>query len=94
MTAIEHVRRTQRVLGAAAVTQALAWGIAVTLGFIAVVAFAGLAISSLRNESTLLDSIALVLGAAVAAAILWRSRHFVSTRRVALWIEERIPGLH
>jgi hypothetical protein len=26
--------------------------------------------------------------------ILWRSRHFVSTSRVALWIEERIPELH
>jgi hypothetical protein len=94
MTAIERVRRTQRVLGVAAITQALAWGIATTLAIIAATSFASLAIHGLYNDSVLLDAIAIILGAAVAAAFIWRSRHFASTNRVALWVEERIPELH
>ena len=38
--------------------------------------------------------VALLCGVGVVAILLWRSRHFVSTGRVALWIEERIPELH
>ena len=94
MTAVERVRRTQRVLGAAAITQALAWGIAVTLAIVAVGSFAGLAIPSVRNDSALLDTIAIILGGVVAGGLIWRSRHFASMSRVALWIEERIPELH
>jgi hypothetical protein len=94
MTAIERVRRTQRVLGVAAITQAVAWGIALTLAIIAVLSFAALAVPSIPHDSELFDAIAIIIGAAVAAALLWRSRHFASTNRVALWIEERIPELH
>ena len=94
MTAIERVRRTQRVLGAAAITQALAWGIAVALAFVALLSFASLVIPSVRNDSARVDVIAIIVGAGVAASLLWRSRHFASTSRVALWIEERIPELH
>ena len=36
MTAIDRVRRTQRVLAATAVTRALAWGVATTLLIVAV----------------------------------------------------------
>jgi len=94
MTAIERVRRTQRVLGVAAIIQALAWGIATTLAIIATISFVSHAIRRLHNDSALLDAIAIILGATVAAILLWRSRHFASTSRVALWIEERIPELH
>jgi hypothetical protein len=94
MTVIERVRRTQKILGAAALTKAFAWGLAATLAILATISFLSLAIPRLRTDSALYGTIALIVGAAVAAAILWRSRHFVSTNRVALWIEERIPELH
>jgi hypothetical protein len=94
MTARERVRRTQRILGAAAVIQALAWGFAATLAIIAVISLLSLAIPSLRNDSGITEIIALLLGVVVAATLLWRSRHFASTSRVALWIEERVPELH
>jgi hypothetical protein len=94
MTAFDRVRRTQRILGAAALTQAFAWGLAAALAILAMISFLSLAIPRLRNDSTAYATIALIVGAAVAAALLWRSRHFVSTNRVALWIEERVPELH
>ncbi|HMH26128.1 MAG TPA: hypothetical protein VK542_06015, partial [Gemmatimonadaceae bacterium] len=94
MTVLDRVRRTQRILGAAALTQAFAWGLAAALTIVATMSFLSLAIPRLRADSTQYAAIALIVGAAVAAAILWRSRHFVSTNRVALWIEERIPELH
>ncbi|MDP9203740.1 MAG: DUF4175 domain-containing protein [Gemmatimonadota bacterium] len=93
MTALERVRRIQRILGAAAVTQALAWGIATTLAILATIAFVSLALPRLRND-VLPEVAALVIGVAVAGVLLWRRRHFVSKSRVALWIEERIPDLH
>lgn len=94
MTAVERVRRTQRILGAAAVTRALAWGLAVALAVLAVIAFASLAVADLRGDSALHVVVALLAGAVVMLVMLWRSRHFSSTNRVALWIEERIPELH
>jgi len=94
MTARERVRRTQRILGAAAVTQALAWGLAATLAIVAVISFVSFAIPRLRDDSALAEIIALLLGVAVAGILLWRSRHFASKSRVALWIEERVPELH
>jgi hypothetical protein len=94
VTAVDRLRRTQRILGAAAVTGSLAWGFAAALAFLAVIAFASLAIPRVRNDSPLYLVLAVVLGVVVAGALLWRSRHFVSANRVALWIEERIPELH
>jgi hypothetical protein len=94
MTALERVRRTQRILGAAALIQALAWGIAATLLIAATIAFLSLAIPRLRNDNGLEVLIGVTIGAMMAAILLWRSRRFVSTSRVALWIEERIPQLH
>ena len=94
MTVFDRVRRTQRILGAAALTQAFAWGLAAALAIVAAISFLSLAIPRLRADSMEYETIAVIVGGAVAAAILWRSRHFVSTKRVALWIEERIPELH
>jgi hypothetical protein len=94
MTALERVRVSQRMLGAAAVTQAVAWGFATTLATLAVASFLALATPRLRDDSALTEIFAVVLGIAVAGTLLWRSRHLTSTTRVALWIEERIPELH
>src|SRR5688500_16551549 len=94
MTAVERVRRTQQVLGVAAVIRALAWGIAVTLAILAAVSFAALATPRLHTESSLEALIAIAVGLIVAGFMLWRSRYLASSGRVALWIEERIPDLH
>jgi uncharacterized protein DUF4175 len=94
MTAFERVRRTRRILGAAAVTQALAWGLAVTLAVVATISFLSLAIPRLRNDTAVHEIVAVLTGVIVATVLLWRRRHLVSTNRVALWIEERIPQLH
>jgi hypothetical protein len=94
MTAFERVRRTRRILGAAALTQAFAWGLAAALAMVAMISFLLRAIPRLDADSTAFETIALIVGAAVAGVLLWRSRHFASTKRVALWIEERNPELH
>jgi hypothetical protein len=94
MTAIERVIRTQRVLGAAALAQALGWGVASALLIMAAISFAALLRPELgRNEGSI-AVIAAGIGILIAAGLLWRSRHFASRNRVALWIEERIPSLH
>ncbi|MEO7823308.1 MAG: hypothetical protein ABIS15_06865, partial [Gemmatimonadaceae bacterium] len=94
MTAVERVRRTQKVLGAASVMEALAWGIAVTLAILATISFLSLAIPALRKETVAHGAAAIGAGVAIASFLLWRSRNLISTNRVALWIEERIPELH
>jgi hypothetical protein len=86
MTALERVRRTQRILSAVAVTHALAWGLAAALLIAAAAAF-------LLNESAALVIAGGVVGVAIAVGLLWRARHLLSASRVALWIEERIPDL-
>ena len=94
MTAIERVRRTQRLLGAAAVVNAVAWGSAATLFVLAAISFSSLSIPRLGSESGTHGVVAVLAGAVVAIIILWRSRRVVRADRVALWIEERIPELH
>ncbi|MFL5462729.1 MAG: DUF4175 family protein [Gemmatimonadaceae bacterium] len=94
MTAIDRVRRTQRVLGAAAFIQAFTWGISAALVLIAVVGFASLAIPGIRDDIAVYRTAGLVIGLFVTALLLWRRRHVVSTTRVALWIEERVPQLN
>ncbi|MFL5465893.1 MAG: hypothetical protein ACJ79N_02395, partial [Gemmatimonadaceae bacterium] len=94
MTAIDRVRRTQRVLGAAAFIYAFTWGISAALALIAVVGFASLAIAGIRDDIAVYQTAAPIIGLLVAALLLWRRRHVVSTSRVALWIEERVPQLN
>jgi hypothetical protein len=93
MTAIERVRRTQRILGAAAVAQAIVWGLTAALGIVAINAFASLAIPALRNDSAVRGIAPLIEAVTVTGIMLWRRRHFGSINRVALWIEEQIPEL-
>src|SRR3954471_11246469 len=88
MTAIERVRRTQRVLAAAAIIEALAWGFAATAIVLAIVSLLP------PPASRLPPPLAIVVGLIASLSILWKSRHITSTSRVALWLEERVPALH
>lgn len=94
MTAIERVRRTQRLVGAGAASHALAWGLATTLGLLSVVSFAALLAPAIANDADWQIPLAIAAGSAVAGVILWRARHVASRDRVALWIEEMVPDLH
>lgn len=94
MTPIERVRRTRRLLGIGALLQSAGWGMAVSLGTLAVFSFAALLDPRLARNTTWQIWSAVAAGAVVAAALLWRSRHLLSLGRVALWIEERVPSLH
>ena len=93
MTVFDRLRYTQRVLGAAAMTQALAWGLATALSVVALASFVSLEIPSVAQRPTLVHDLALLVALVVAASFLWRSRRFAFGKRVALWIEERVPDL-
>lgn len=93
MTAVERVTRTQRLLGGAAIIQALGWGFAVAFGILGIISFAALVFPRLEQDGSAHFAIALAAGSIVATALLWRSRFFSSQSRVALWIEERVPTL-
>ncbi|MDP9178851.1 MAG: DUF4175 domain-containing protein [Gemmatimonadota bacterium] len=94
MTAREGVQRTQRLLSAGLVAAALAWGAAVALALLAIVAFG----SSILQRPALVGqpsfTVAIALGFFTAVALLWRGRRVASESRVALWIEEKLPDLH
>ena len=93
MTALERVQSTRRILGVAAVTQAIVWGITAALGIVAINAFGSLAFPGLRDDSVVTGFAPLIEGVTVTGLMLWRRRRFASIDRVALWIEERIPDL-
>jgi hypothetical protein len=66
----------------------------VSLTLLAIIAFA----SSVSRRPTLVGqtslALAIALGIVIAIVLLWRGRRVASASRVALWIEERLPGLH
>jgi hypothetical protein len=92
MTALEQVKRIQRVLAMTAIASALLWGFAAALLLYAAAAFVEAApdASSAGSWNRVVASAG---GVIIAACLLWRSRHIVSAGRVALWIEERVPAL-
>ncbi|MGI9090211.1 MAG: hypothetical protein ACR2GG_03795 [Gemmatimonadaceae bacterium] len=92
MTARERVLRTQRLLQTVAATSAMLWGIAAALVVFTAMALAqrtGVAVERLQFGEWL----AIILGLATALMVLWRARFTRYPRRVALWIEERMPEL-
>ncbi|MGI8546137.1 MAG: hypothetical protein ACR2M1_02205, partial [Gemmatimonadaceae bacterium] len=92
MTARGRVLQTQRLLQTAAVASALLWGAAAGLLVLTAIALAqrtGVAAERLKLAGWL----ALALGITTASLVLWRARFARYPRRVALWIEERIPEL-
>jgi hypothetical protein len=91
VSAIARVRGTQRRLVGTVIVAALLWGAAAALLVFAIATLAerwGYAPSSQVR-----DLAASVLGAGAAVFVLWRARFATSRRRVALWMEERTPGL-
>ena len=94
MTAIDRVRRTQRVLGLGVVFQAVGWGLAASLAILAALSFATLVYPGLATDSVWQLWAVVPAGLAITALLLWRSRYVGSTQRVALWIEEKLPDLH
>ncbi len=94
MTAQQRVLHTQRILGAAAIVFAMAWGLAAGLAVIAALSFASLAVPQLETGMGSHEAVAFAFGAAVASVLLWRVRYLTSSKRVALWLEERSPDLH
>jgi hypothetical protein len=93
MTARERVARTQRLIGAAAITQSLAWGVACTFSILAAISFASLVKPGFDKNTEVNLIVAFMGGVMVAAGFIWRARRFTSVDRVALWIEERVPDL-
>lgn len=93
MTARERVARTQRLIGAAAVAQSLAWGAACTFAVLAVISFVSLLKPGFDKDTETNLIVAIIGGLMVAGWFIWRARRFTSVNRVALWIEERIPEL-
>ncbi|MEP6509221.1 MAG: hypothetical protein ABJC63_13435, partial [Gemmatimonadales bacterium] len=94
MTATERVRNTQRLLGVGAITAALAWAVATSIAV-----FFGYSLVAQFSPDVIVTPewvtiVAVASGLLVAGTLMWRARHLVSFAKVALWIEERIPGLH
>lgn len=93
VTAIQAVRRTRVILAVAGTGQAVAWGSAAGLLVLAVLAFAARLFPSVANASDWHIVAAIMAGLITGGTLLWRSRRLLSTDRVALWLEERIPTL-
>lgn len=86
MRAIARTDRVRMTLAVVAVVAAMSYG--------AAAAAAVLAISNLGTLPAGGARVAALLAAAVAvAATLWRWRWVRSRHRIALWLEERLPGL-
>ena len=91
MSALAVARRVRASLGVVAALRAAAWAVAAALVVMAALAVADLVVAlpfALRRADALLGGIG---GVAAAAWALWRTRHARSLRRVALWVEERLP---
>jgi hypothetical protein len=93
MTAVEQVRRAQRLFGVGAVTAALGWGATAAIVILVVADVASKLSATLKMAPQWLVVGALMAGIAVTGFLLYRSRHIGSFSRVALWIEEALPAL-
>ncbi|HEU4643026.1 MAG TPA: hypothetical protein VFS44_11275 [Gemmatimonadaceae bacterium] len=93
MTPRERVRRAQQKLAGTVVITALLWGATLAMAVVGLAAVVDdlLGLSPLARATIIPLTVAAALGAAVA--VLWRGRAARSLDRVALWIEEREPGL-
>ena len=92
MTALERLHRVRRLLAAAVLIAALAWAAALAMLAGAV----GAALQQLAPSwavGRLLAPVALALALITLGGLLWRWRGVRSLETVALWLEEREPGL-
>lgn len=93
MTAVEHVRRTQRVLRFVVGGSVVFWAGAVLVGgLVLAVTLRGL-VRLPPTMGTALPLLAVACGLVTFGALAWRARFAWSFDRVALWIEERAPEL-
>jgi len=93
MSPFRRLRSVRATLAAGVFARALGWGIAASLTLV----LAGAIVDQHAGISLGLRYLLLVIAAAtlvgVTGALLWRDRAVTALERVALWIEEREPGL-
>jgi hypothetical protein len=94
VTATERVRSAQRLLGIGAIAASLAWAAATSITIVAAYSLMARMSPDAIVPPEGVTVVALASGLIVAGILLWRARHLVAFGKVALWIEERIPGLH
>ena len=93
MTTRQRVQRAQRLLGGTVVMSALLWGAALAMAVVCVAAALNFIVplgGSVRVAILPLTALAALIS---AGAVLWRGRAARSLESIALWIEERAPGL-
>lgn len=94
MTARDRVARTRLQLIAGVAASAGGWSVGITLASLAILAFASSWARSPRFIGEYALPLSVLFGAVVGAILLWRARRVMSEGRVALWLEEKLPGLH
>lgn len=93
MTARDRVSRTRWQLIAGVAASAVGWSVGITLASLAILAFASSWARSPRSIGDYALPLSVLFGAVVGAIVFWRSRRVMSEGRVALWLEEKLPGL-
>lgn len=93
MTARDRVSRTRWQLIAGVAASAVGWSVGITLASLAILAFATSWARSPRSIGDYALPLSVLFGAVVGAIVFWRSRRVMSEGRVALWLEEKLPGL-
>lgn len=90
MTTMERVSKVQRVMATGAVAAAVIWGVAAAMGVLAITILMHPWLSRTGDPRRTPAIIELLV---VTSLMLWRVRHVLSRRRVALWLEEKLPAL-
>jgi hypothetical protein len=90
VTTLERVSRVQRMIATGAVASAVIWGVAAAMGVLAITILMHPWLSRAGDPRGTPALIELVV---VTSLMLWRVRHVLSRRRVALWLEEKLPDL-
>ena len=93
MTALQLVRRARRTLVVTAALAALLWGLAAALTVICAIALLQRITPLPAPVYAALWPVAAVSAVVTAGLVLWRWRMARSLQHVALWIEEKQPGL-
>ena len=94
MTAHDRVASTRRALGAGVGARAVLWAAAIAASLLAIVGLADWLVGAPRGVRAASLPLAIALAVGGAAYALWRGRRVRSLAVVALWLEERVPGLN
>jgi hypothetical protein len=93
VTSRDRVRRAQWRLGLTVALAALLWALAAAAAFVAVAALANALVPLPGMARAAIIPLAAIATLAAAGIVLWRGRAARSLGDVALWIEQRDPGL-